>query len=152
MRVMRVATIVIVFLGTRFALAEEARRPLSARQTMQRMVEALERKDMADAREMAVSADEYAAFSKRPVDREKYAKRLDGFFTMLSRELSQGVELAEAEAADALILPAGQKTRHRIIMVVIYARFRNEGKVLGDSPMPFFFIEHEGKWKFFMRK
>jgi hypothetical protein len=132
------------------ATAEPA--PVSARQAMQHLFDRLSSKNMQAAREFCVSADEWAALSRRTIDKKEYKERLDKFLGQFERDLSAGLTLGEAKTADALILPAGKKTREEKVMVVIYASFLVKGKALEGPPMPFFFINIQGKWKMFMRK
>ncbi|HUU00444.1 MAG TPA: hypothetical protein VM425_03285 [Myxococcota bacterium] len=129
-----------------------AERPISARQTMYRLVKLLARQDLDKAKKLTISADEYASFSTRPVDRKDYQARLDGFLSHIARELAGGVEFTGAQAADALILPAGRKTKRELVMTVIRATFSLHGKQLPGQPMSFFFVNLEGSWKMFLRK
>ncbi len=129
-----------------------AEHPVSARQTMYRLVKLLARQDLDQAKNLTVSADDYASFSTRPVDRKDYQARLDGFLALIARELAGGVEFTGAEAADALILPAGRKTKREMVMAVIRAGFSLHGKPLPGQPMSFFFVNLDGSWKMFLRK
>ena len=47
---------------------------------------------------------------------------------------------------------AGAKTKREMIMVVIYVYLKVEDKVVKGSPLPFFFVNHGGKWKLFLRR
>lgn len=130
--------------------------PVSARQTMLRLIDALTRKDIPAARKMALTYEEFAALSVKKPDRQDYLERLEGFFQGISRELSATVELKEAGCADMLILPPGVKTRKELVMAVIHATFQVKDRPTkpGEqpSPIPFLFISQGGQWKFFLRK
>lgn len=142
----------VLLLAPPVAGAPGAERPISARQTMYRLIKLLTSQDLAKAKKLTVSADDYASFSTRPVDRKDYQMRLDGFLAHMARELAGGVEFTGAEAADALILPAGRKTRREMVMTVIRATFSLHGKQLPGQPMSFFFVNLHGSWKMFLRK
>jgi hypothetical protein len=126
--------------------------PVSARQTMLELIDALTKHDIAAARRMSLSYEEYAALSVRKPDKEDFQERVEGFFQGISRELSTTVELKEAGCADMLIVPPGKKTRRELVMAIIHATFQVKGKPSKGSPIPFVFISQGGKWKFFLRK
>lgn len=131
--------------------APAAERPVSARQTMYRLVKLLAGQNLAKARQLVVDSQAYASFSARRIDRKDYQQRLDGFLSHMARELASGVKFEGAETADALILPAGRKTRQELVMTVVRASFSLNGKQLANQPMSFFFLNLDGKWKLFLR-
>jgi hypothetical protein len=132
--------------------AHAAEEPVSARKTMLTLAGHLRAGEVEVAREMALTAAEFAQISRRPVDSKEYQKRLAGFLSAVSRELKAGVELDEVVCADALILPAGVKIKREVVMAVVHVTFRLPGKPAGSSPMAFLFIRHGGQWKLFLRK
>lgn len=125
---------------------------MSVLQTMDKMMDRLTAGDVAGARQHALSYEEFASVSRRKIERKDYQGNLEGFLKMISRELKAGAKLGRIGHIDALILPAGEKTRREVVMAVVHATFRLKGKQKESDPITFLFICHGGKWKFFLRK
>jgi hypothetical protein len=128
-----------------------AKAPESAQQTLYKLVEHLTKQDLAAAAKLSLSGAEYASISSRKIDSADYQKRIDDFLKQLASDLKSGLKMKKAETTDALIIPAGHKTKQEIVMAVIYATFEIHGKAL-ESPVPFFFVNHKGKWKMIQRR
>jgi hypothetical protein len=135
-----------------FAGNVRAESPVSVLQTMNKMMDRLSTGDVVGARRHALSYEEFASISRRKIEKKDYQGNLEGFLKMISRELKAGTKLERIGHIDALILPAGEKTRREIVMAVVHAVFRLKGKQRESDPITFLFISHGGKWKFFLRK
>jgi hypothetical protein len=129
-----------------------AENPVSVLQTMNKMMDKLSAGDVEGARRHALSYEEFASISRRKMEKKEYQDNLDGFLKMIAGELRAGVKLERIGHADALILPAGEKTRGEVVMAVVHATFRLKEKQTESDPIVFLFIAHGGQWKFFLRK
>ena len=143
------AILMILMAGNQLFAAEA---PVSALQSMHRLIEKLERGDISSAKELALDHAGFMSISKRKKTRKEYDETLDGFLRGVSRELTSGVALRQARCADVLFLPAGTKTKRDTVMVVVHATFQIDDKPAQGGPMTFLFIQHGGGWKFFLRK
>jgi hypothetical protein len=119
---------------------------------MYTMMDALKAGNIGAARKMALTFEELEALSARKVVRKEYEERLESFLKGVSRELLGAVEMDKAVCADVLILPKSGKIRREVTMAVIHATFRVKGQPAQGKPMPFLFVNHEGRWKLFLRK
>lgn len=129
---------------------DEVAPPVSARQTLDRLLDALQAGQVARARGLCLAAKEFASISRRPVDREAYDRRLDGFLQSVARALQGRMKRDAIVCADALILPADRKITRDVHMAVFHVRFAREGEP-GGGPTPFLFIAHRGAWKLYLR-
>jgi len=149
MKRVSVSLLSLVMLAASSMAATKA--PESAQQTLYKLVEHLVKQDLGAASKLTLSAADYASISSRKIDSTDYQKRMDDFLKQMIHDLKSGLKMKKAETVDALILPAGHKTKQEMVMVVIYATFEVNGKAL-ESPVPFFFVNHQGKWKMFQRR
>ncbi len=125
--------------------------PLSARQTFHRLCRLLGQKRVDEARGLMLQADELASFARWKFDRKKYREQVEGFLRGFGAELSGGVHLRRAEAADALILPVSEKNSREVVMVVVHADFDLPGSDEPSRAVPFFLVRHAGAWKLWLR-
>jgi hypothetical protein len=149
---MRGLSLLAVAFLTFYATNARAKNPVSVLQTMNKMMDMLSKGDLEGARRHALSYSEFESISKRKIEKDVYRQNLEGFFKMISNELRAGVKLERIGHIDVLILPSGEKTRREVIMAVVQAAFRLQGKEKESDPVTFLFIAHGGQWKFFLRK
>jgi hypothetical protein len=144
----RILPLVIVMIAVN-AHAETA---VSVLQSMNKMIDKLEKGDVEGAKQDALSWAEFDSISKRKIEKASYQSNLEGFFKMLASELKAGIKLERVGHIDVLILPEGEKTKREVVMAVVHATFRLPGKEKESDPITFLFIAHKGQWKFFLRK
>lgn len=144
----RILPLVIVLCAVN-AHAETA---VSVLQSMNKMIDKLKKGDVEGAKKDALSWAEFDSISKRKIEKANYESNLEGFFKMISSELKAGIKLERVGHIDVLIMPAGEKTKKEVIMVVVHATFRLPNKEKESDPITFLFIAHQGQWKFFLRK
>ena len=125
---------------------------VSVLQSMNKMIDRLEKGDVAGARKHALTWTEFDSISKRKIEKSAYEGNLDGFLKMIAQELRAGVKFQRVGHIDVLILPPGEKTKQEVIMAVVHATFRLPKKEKESDPITFLFIAHSGQWKFFLRK
>ena len=125
---------------------------VSVLQSMNTMIDKLEKGDVEGAKQDALSWAEFDSISKRKIEKASYEGNLDGFFRMISSELKAGIKLERVGHIDVLILPPGEKIKKEVIMAVVHATFRLPSKEKESDPITFLFIAHKGQWKFFLRK
>jgi|GEM_PF-2641636 len=125
---------------------------VSVLQSMNKMIDKLQKGDLAGAKQDALTWEEFDSISKRKIEKAAYRDNLEGFFKMIASELKAGVKLQRIGHIDVLILPAGEKTKQEVIMAVVHATFRLPQKEKESDPVTFLFIAHSGQWKFFLRK
>ena len=146
MRIMLPLVIVLI------AGNSHAETAVSVLQSMNEMIDQLEKGDVARAKQRALTWEEFNSISKRKIEKAKYQENLDGFLKMIASELKAGVKLERIGHIDVLILPPGEKTKCEVIMAVVHAVFRLPKKEKESDPITFLFIAHQGQWKFFLRK
>ncbi len=144
--------VVWCWLGLASVAAADQLQPVSARQTMHRLAAQLEKGDVTSARRLCLSAADYAAMSARKVDQADYEKKLAGFLKRWAKDFAAGLRVAKAETADVLLMPKGRKLVRETTLVVLYVTFRVGDKILSGKPMSFFFVNHGGMWKLFLRR
>jgi len=124
--------------------------PVSARQTLGALLDALRAGEVDRARGMAMSAGDFASISRRPVDRDDFDQRIQGFLRGVARELRAGMKIEQVALADALILPADPKIKHEVHMAVFHLTYSRKGEP-GGGPMPFLLVSHQGRWRLYLR-
>jgi hypothetical protein len=144
----RILPLVIVLIAVN-ARAETA---VSVLQSMNKMIDKLEKGDVEGAKHDALTWAEFDAISKRKIEKASYEGNLEGFLKMISSELKAGIKLERIGHIDVLIMPAGEKTKKEVIMAVVHATFRLPSKEKESDPITFLFMAHQGQWKFFLRK
>lgn len=133
-------------------VSAHAETAVSVLQSMNKMIDKLEKGDLAGAKQDALTWAEFDSISKRKIEKAHYEENLDWFFKMISSELKAGIKLERVGHIDVLILPPGEKTKREVIMAVVHATFRLPSKEKESDPITFLFIAHSGQWKFFLRK
>lgn len=124
--------------------------PVSARQSLDALLGALRAGEIDRARGMTMSAGDFAGISRRPVEREEYDRRMQGFLRGVARELRAGMKIEQVVLADALILPADRKIEHEVHMAVFHLTYSRKGEP-GGGPMPLLLVSHQGRWKLYLR-
>ena len=149
----KVSWIVIWFgLGLGSTAAVEKQQAVSARQTMYRLAAHLEKGDLTAARRLCLSGADFAALSARTVDPAEYEKKRDAFLQRWAKDFAAGLRVAKAETADVVLMPKGRKLVRETALVVFYVTFRVGDKPLPGQSMSFFFVNHGGMWKLFLRR
>lgn len=144
--------IAVLILGASFgaAAAPPAGEPVTARQVAYRLMHALARGDMARARELSLSGEEFLALSRRPQSAAGYQKTRDEFLDSVAHDLGAGLTFRDAEVTDCLVLPESEKN-HRLVLAVVYAHFfLPDGKPL-DHPLALTFAQTGDGWKLLVR-
>ncbi|NMB73900.1 MAG: hypothetical protein GYA21_02070 [Myxococcales bacterium] len=147
---MRAFAVLMLCVSFGAAAAPPAGEPVTARQVAYRLLRSLSHGDLAQARELALSGEEFRALSRRAQSAADYQKTRDAFLDSVAHDLRAGLVFRDAEVVDCLVLPESDKN-HRLVLAVVYAHFfMPDGKPL-EHPLALTFVQAGEGWKLLVR-